>query len=118
MARRYKSFNPDPDKPYSRCDTCGIELATEKDSRQHQRETLAAEETVFGERRSHTVSITNPTREQRIRSDIAGLVSEALNDLFEELEELLDTTDASVDEISNALGAYPDVLEAWQDTDE
>ena len=64
-------------KDYASCSDCTATFPTREEMKAHFRETSP------NGRRSHSARITNPTREERIESEISNLADDALSALVE-----------------------------------
>lgn len=109
------TFNPTPGEPYGQCKDCDVLLETQKDSREHMSNTRQATETASGKGRSHTVTILNPSREERIRNRMDTYVERAIEDLFDDLERLARNGEATYTEIKEGLFWHDQIQEAWAD---
>lgn len=107
-------FRPEADVQYGKCKTCSIDLTTRQEVDIHMNATLA-EATAKGERSGHTVRILNPSRESRIRSEVADLVEEAISEVMSKLEDLVYRNHITEAEAKEAISHEPDFAEAWED---
>lgn len=96
------------DRPHSRCKTCGIYLPTRDDATAHLRETSAGSPT----RHSHTVTVINPTDEERRQSRARNLVRDEVADAIERIAN--GAGDLTGKEIREAL-SWIDLDEEWTD---
>lgn len=103
------SYDPDPDKPYGECVTCGVSLATQEDAKAHRADTRPAN---MGS--SHSTRSTNPSRTERIESELQRLADDALYDFVDQAEDLLDDG-VTEDEIKAAMRMVDaDFSDAWE----
>ena len=84
------SFDPEPDKPHGVCNDCGAEMATEQDASDHMRETFEAAKAAGKVQRSHSVRVTNPGRQTRIRRRLGTIIDDAISNAMEEIDRLLE----------------------------
>ncbi|MFC7431018.1 MULTISPECIES: hypothetical protein [unclassified Agrococcus] len=66
---------------------CDFEIASQGHASMHMAESLAI---AVVDRRSHTIRVTNPTREQRIADFIGDLEREAVSEAVDEICEAID----------------------------
>lgn len=100
-------FDPEEGKPYAMCLNCDEVMQTNADNKAHFDETWV-------DGRSHTVSLTNPTRPERIKSEVGWLVQDAFDELLEKIDLL--TADVTESEMRDAIClADLDLLEAWEE---
>lgn len=131
----FTRFNPDPTKPYGICVTCGIELATTEDAREHRSATVKPVNDGAVVARGHRTRATNPPRNDRVRRYIAQVLEDAVdNDLEIDFPSRTFTvTDRAVEKAIDVLLAdaergdlaYPEITEnlkhehefydAWRD---
>lgn len=114
-------FDPDPDAPYAKCQDCSTELQTRNEAREHMRTTR--EQSAQDHRNlyehvaagtvsvSHALTITNPTRTERIDDHVRYLLHDAYDDIIAELQEDSDLTE---DEISTAVSRHDELQAAWR----
>lgn len=95
---------------YGVCEKCGVNLGTEGEADVHMQETSAAS----ASRRSHTVRITNPTREMRIQSMVDDVVQDAIEEALDTLRDAQSRGDVSSDEITEALKWHSDFSNEWE----
>ena len=89
--------------PYARCKTCDIgDLATEELAHAHMRE------------QRHTISILNPSRQDRIDMEVYDEISGRLDDIFESLYELIEDGAATKEEITRAIQMGPSIDGEWE----
>lgn len=103
-------FEPREGVDYGSCKTCGIAIKTEQDCRTHMADTKPD-----GYGSSHTISISNPTREGRIDYEVTSIVEDAIREAAEKLAELVHDGDASKEEVTAALRWYSDFDAAFKD---
>lgn len=103
-------FDPIPNKPYGKCNDCGLIINTEQDSRDHMRETRGQIKRKRGGE-SHGISIHNPSRARRIQCGVGAIVEEAISIAMGDIEDL-GLTD---EEISDALTWHPEFKDAWEE---
>lgn len=105
-------FEPHPTKPHGTCQDCPELLPTDADTQHHMAETSAASKN----KSSHTVSITNPSREERIQSRIDGIIEDAIDEAIQEITDLTDTDDSlTPEEIAEALGWHDAFADAYRE---
>ena len=104
-----QTFDPDPDKAYAECITCGISLTTEDDGNAHMQETR------LGANRSHSIRVTNPNRDTRIRSRVERFIEAATERAMEDMDRLVDSGDVTEDEIKTALWGWPDFRDSREE---
>ncbi|MEV7827522.1 hypothetical protein [Microbacterium enclense] len=75
-------------------------------------ETMEPDE--HGNKRSHSTQATNPTREQRIRSLVDGIVQDAIEEALDNLQNEIARARISHDEVTAALGYYSDFADEWE----
>ena len=110
------AFDPTPGQPYGACNACPLTFDTEDAANQHMRQTMGEAKERGETPRSHSVTITNPPRGQRIRSRVGSIVDNAITDAMSTLDRLVDRGDVTEDEITEALRFWPDfadVREEW-----
>lgn len=107
-------FDQDPEAGYGRCLGCNTEFATEALAQQHMDDTLE-EARAHGGNSSHQVSVLNPSREARIRSHVGRIVGGAIEEAMSDLTGLTDDGDVTEEEMTAAIGRWPDFADAWQD---
>jgi hypothetical protein len=102
------------EKPYGKCQDCGIDLADRDAVSAHGRETMAPTGEPGIVARGHRVSIVNPTegemRASRVRIRVADALSEAVESIYESVER----GEFTADEVSAELWAFP-LEDAWDD---
>lgn len=103
-------FDPIPNKPYGKCNDCGLIINTEQDRRDHMRETRGQIK-MNRESASHGIIIHNPPRARRIQRGVEAIVEEAIHIAMSDLEDL-GLTD---EEISDALTGHPEFKDAWEE---
>jgi hypothetical protein len=106
-------FDPTPDEPYGKCMDCGAALTTEADSRAHMSSTF--KQSTSQSSSSHRVRITNPSRPERIRREMARIVDDALYDAMEALDRLTGRAELTDNEVAEALRMWPDFADAWDE---
>jgi len=105
-------FDPDPDKPYGSCETCGEAVADRPAMSAH----FAATRATSG--RSHTVRVTNRTRTERIEDALEELAESALYD-FTESTSWLTNDGVTEEEITEAVRSVTaDFADAWAHRDD
>lgn len=113
MSRR---FDPQPGKPYGLGED-GEEFATKAEAQEYMSRTLQ-EAKAQGENRGKSVTVTNPSRQERIRTAVRWEIQDALtggyNAGFPAVQELIDNNDITEDEADKAM-RHTDVYEAWLD---
>lgn len=107
---RYNPLNPYPG-PYGRCSTCGLELPTKQDAADHGRETMEPIPgvTIGVVARGHSVSVTNPPREDRIRREIEMEIESAVGDLLPEIYRLHERYGATLAELTEAVRSIGEI---------
>ena len=112
-------FDPESDVPYGRCSDCREIFADEAETSAHMSATMREVEPSpdgFGVIAiAHSIRVTNPTRERRVRSHVASVIDDAVVDAVNALLSLTGSGEASEAEISSALAGHPDFEEAWLD---
>lgn len=112
-------FDPESDVPYGRCSECREIFANEAEASAHISATMREVEPPpdgFGVIAiAHSIRVTNPTRERRVRSHVASVIDDAIVDAVNALLSLTGSGEASEAEISSALAGHPDFEEAWLD---
>lgn len=98
------------DEKYGVCETCKVDLSTEGEADAHMKETGAAS----ASRRSHTVRVTNPTREMRIQAMVDDVVQDAIEEALETLRDSQSRGDVTSDEITEALKWHSDFSDEWE----
>lgn len=101
-------FDPAPGEPYGHCRNCEAQLQQESDAREHMSQTMQ------GRGPSHRIHVTNPTRPQRIRSSLGLIIDDALRQAADEIQEMVDGGDLSLEEARSVLamrGIDEDYLE-------
>ncbi|HEX7352525.1 hypothetical protein [Brachybacterium sp.] len=101
----FTRFNPDPDKPYGSCVTCGLELATTEDAQAHRSATVEPVNDGAVVARGHRTQGTNPPREERVRRYIERVLEDAAEDNhdIDFSTRTFTVTDSAVDEAIEAL---------------
>lgn len=102
-------FDPVEGTPYAMCSDCKFVATSRAESDAHLSETTP--EGGY----SHTMRVTNPTREERVRRGIDRILEEALDDFVSDVEDLIESGDATeeeVDPIVNRIGG--DFAAAWE----
>jgi len=103
-------FDPDPDRPYATCTQCPEVMQDETAMRAHFKATMQGG-------RSHRVSITNPTRTERIEQELDRIADDALYEFTNGLDELIlsgDVTEAEID--AAVITVTRDFADAWKDS--
>lgn len=88
--------------PYGKCKDCDTSLATEDAASAHMKETR------------HAVWVLNPSRERNIERHVSFEIETALDDAFEGLYRLVDSGEATADEIEKALASSCYIDEEWR----
>lgn len=107
----YRSYDPDPSKPYGRCLNCGLTLETEDHAKEHRRDTMAPGKA------SHLTRAENPPRYERIQNMVDDVVQGAIEDAIERLREEVARANVSSGEILGALAWYSSFSDAWESDD-
>lgn len=96
-------------KPYGVCMSCGTEIADYDAMQAHFSETMHG--TTRG---SHSIRVTNPTREERVQQAIDRIVYDSIEDALSKLEREVGYGRAiSLDEARKALRHHETFLEMW-----
>ena len=103
-------FDPKSGEPYARCRDCSVVAENQADARQHMNETHGSKGNS-----SHSMSITNPTRPERIESGVRLKVDHAISEAMDDLDRLVARGETTDDEIKEALRWYPDFADAWDE---
>lgn len=98
------------DTPYARCRDCDTTLKTKSDCNDH----LTSTSDDNPDRRSHRVSILNPTRTERIRARMSTIVDDAMTAAFEKIDSLVRDDSLTTEEARAALGFWPDFQEGYE----
>ncbi|WP_424462988.1 hypothetical protein [Pseudoclavibacter helvolus] len=106
-------FDPVEGKDYSVCSTCGETFATEALSDEHLR--LTGPRTNPGVSRSHSVSIRNPSRENRIRNRLDDIVDEAVREATGQFWDLVNADHVTAEEVTKALVFHDDFGDTWRE---
>lgn len=93
---------------YGVCKDCGAEVADREAMSAHFRATMDQ-----ANGRSHSVSIVNPTDEERRESRIRHEISDGLNNLYESLDRLVERVGFTAQEIGAAMWAF-DLRDGWE----
>lgn len=101
-------FDTREGEKYGVCVTCGIQLATAAEAKEHRMKTL--EESV--DRKSH--STVGSDRESRIQSHIDSAVESAISDALDDLQGDVDRGDLTEDEVAEGLRWHSEFLDAWK----
>jgi hypothetical protein len=102
-------YDPEPDKPYAVCSTCGEVHHTREDMNAHHRAT-----TPEGGGTSHSASIQNRTREERIRDAVEWMADSAMTDLLDEIYGLINQDGITEEEVTEATKqVWMDLSDAW-----
>ena len=104
-------FDTEEGVNYGKCLSCGIDVETAEQGRQHQLETL--NESEEANRKSHSIRILNMPREARIKSKIMDMVGDALDNLNIDLEDLVNDGHLTEDEITEALRGCDSPSDSW-----
>lgn len=99
---------------YATCIVCEVELPTAKDGNEHMTETFEAAKAA-GMASGHRISVTNPTREQRIEFGVSTIISDAFDKVMDDIERLIDRNEVTEDEAKAALRHHPEFADAWED---
>jgi hypothetical protein len=110
MTDTNNAFEPLPDVPYGRCRVCDLELLTQQDAKEHMSSTMEQSPDKVG----HRISITNPSRQERIRSAMASIVDRRTTDACEDLDDMIDKGQITAKEATKGLALWPDFQEAWE----
>lgn len=101
-------FDPVEGEPYGRCLDCGEACVTKDAASEHMSQTRPE-----SGGSSHRISVTNPDRAQRIQNEIDDEVETAVEDAIDVLRRLVESGDATPEEISEALTWHSEFAEAW-----
>lgn len=96
-------LDPKPDQPHSICRDCEAEFVDRPSMTKHLVEF------------KHGARITNPSRPERIRSEVGRIVSDTLDETAYEFIRMMDRDEVTKEEMNHALTLYPDFHEAWED---
>ncbi|UZF57678.1 hypothetical protein LH935_06750 [Gordonia polyisoprenivorans] len=88
--------------PYGKCKDCGIEIATEAVSLAHMKESR------------HAIWVINPSREHNIERYVSFEIETALEEAFEDLYRLVESGEATADEIEKALASSCYIDNEWR----
>ena len=112
MTAQTTRFDPVAGEAYGLCTDCGTTMGTEDDAREHMSTTFEAAKAVGGSK-GHGIRITNPGRGARIEREVSSRVDDAIQRAMEDIDNLVELGDASVDEILEALTWHSDFQDAW-----
>lgn len=104
----------DAEKPYAKCQDCGIVLADRDAVRAHGRDTMAPTGKAGIVARGHRVSIENPTESERQASRVRMRIGDALSEAVEELYEGVERGDFTAAEVSAEMWAF-DLRDSWDE---
>ena len=65
--------------------------------------------------KSHTTVVKNPDSALRIIRFVDSVVSDVIDDVMNEMDQLLCDNDATAEEITQALSAWSDFSDAWEE---
>lgn len=102
------------EKPYGKCQDCGIDLADRAAVSVHGRETLAPTSQPGVTARGHRVRIVNPTEEEQRARWISTRISDALDSAYEDLYESVERGKCTAAEISAEMWKF-DLRDGWDD---
>lgn len=106
-------FDPDEGKPYGKCLTCGIDLATDADAKAHRTETAEAAHAA-GKNGGHGTRTLNAPRAERIENEVDSLVQDAYESFVEELQKLVNGRHITEAEATTAVFHFDGFDEAWR----
>ena len=92
-----EKFDQIPDEPYGECLNCQMQLDQKSDADEHMRQTMPDKGP------SHRVRITNPTRDQRIRSAVGQIIDDALYQAGNQIKNMVDQGHLTLDEARSVL---------------
>ena len=109
-------LNPEPGKPYGSC-SCGETIQTREAKKAHWD---AVREATGGRSpgAAHAITTTNPTRPERIESELQDFAEGAISEFLENVGRLLDNNDdLTVEEIDEAVKRITtgDWADEWRD---
>jgi len=106
-------------KPYAVCNTCGTDLQTPAEQREHMDATMKATGELGITARSHSTTVVNPTPEEvearRLRGVVESATERALNELCERLDDDVRRGRITEQQVTEQLRGYPDFSDAWAD---
>lgn len=111
-------FDQEVGEAYGRCKTCGVELETQTLLEAHVALTFAEAAGDPGQRVSHTVLTTNPSRAGRIETAVDALVHDAIASVVDELERLVAADHITSEEATVAVANWSDFSDGWHNSGE
>lgn len=101
-------FDPDAGKDYAACKNCAETFPTRVEMSEHLHST-------FTNGRSHSASIKNQTRAERIKNELDDLMQDALYEFMDSAGKLVDDEGVTEEEISEAMRSVDvDLVSAWE----
>lgn len=102
-------------QPYGKCNDCGVELIDKNAASAHTTETFEAAKVKGVGQSSHGVRVQNDTRDGRIKSGVSQVVEDAITDAVDELWRLVDSGDATEEEVTAGLAFHSEFQDAWEE---
>lgn len=107
----FMNLEPEADKPYGTCKTCGADIADYEAMQKHFSETLGGPE-----RGSHTIQVVNPTRQERIEQNIDRIVNDSVMEALDKIDrEVGEDRSITLEEATTALRHHDTFLEMWDE---
>ena len=97
--------------PYSRCQNCSEEFADPSASNAHL--TVTHAESSNG--RSHTVTVVNPTPEERAQREVDSIVEDAISECMDKLDRAIDRGRLTAEQVVEGLNWHSDFADAWSE---
>lgn len=108
------TFDPIEGKNYGKCGTCNLDIATEQDSDDHMAATANSVKTIHGQA-SHSITVHNPSREERIEQFVENLVEEAIREVSDKLYDMVQEGKFDTAEVLEGLNKYDDFRDDFAD---
>ena len=100
--------------PYGTCVDCNMELATESLAREHMDSTFEQAHAEGGSS-GHSARVTNPTRAHRIGNEIELLIDDAVREVSDKLDELVEDGHVTREEATTALARWSHFADHWRE---
>lgn len=109
-------FNPLPGVPYGECHDCELKLDTPELAKTHMRDSMAATES--GTLASHSISVLNAPREDRIGYAVDSALDPRFRGLYDSFDEVFSWVtrgDCTREELEHAVRRSGVDLDIWQE---
>lgn len=106
--------SPTTEKPYGKCQDCGVDLADRDAVSAHGRETMAPTGEPGIVARGHRVSIVNPTDAERRAGRVRACIADALEDAYEDLYRYVERGEFTAADVTAEMWVF-DLRDGWDD---